>query len=330
MAAATPVGRRFGAALVAAMFTVLHHAAPSAQPAAPEATRPFPAGLTGTLVFESDAAGRPAIYTLDLTSGAVRLLTGTPTSTSRTPRWSPDGRRVVFSSNRAHYDGPTRERGESDFDLWVVNADGAGAQRLTTDPANEGDPVWTPDGAAIVYTSDRDSRGDLFQLTIATGAVTRLTYHFVGRAIMPAATGTPPRVAFAAQTLRVGAFWDFQVHLRAADGTTTPLPASAGACWPRWSPAGTRLAHVVLAANTRSVLGVRSGPRLDEVRTLATPGLWSYYPAWSPDETRLAYSVSPQHHEGEDWDLAVIDVATGAWQRLTQGRGNDRLPDWKR
>lgn len=329
MAAAPSARRRLGPAFLVAACTVLH-AATSAQPSGPEAVRPFPSGLSGTLVFESDAAGRPAIYTLDLTTGAVRLLAGTPAYTSRTPRWSPDGRRVVFSSNRAHYEGDPRDTGDPDLDLWVVNADGSGLSRITTDTANENDAAWTADGAAIVYSSDRDGRGDLYQLTLATGAVTRLTRHFVGRAIMPATTGTPPRVAFAAQTLRVGAFWDFQVHLRTADGATTPLPASAGACWPRWSPTGTRLAHVVLAANTRSVLGVRSGPRLDEIRALTTPGLWSYYPAWSPDETRLAYSVSPEHHEGEDWDLAVIDVASGSWQRLTQGHGNDRLPDWKR
>ncbi len=38
----------------------------------------------------------------------------------------------------------------------------------------------------------------------------------------------------------------------------------------------------------------------------------------------------PEHHEGENWDLAVMDAGTGAWTRLTQGPGNDRLPDWKR
>lgn len=330
MAPAVSLGRLIGTACVLAVYTALHAAAAAAQAPGPEPVRPFPQGLAGTLVFESDAAGRPSIYTLDLGAGVVRRLAGGPGYTSRSPRWSPDGRRVVFASNRAHYEGASRDTGRPDLDLWVVNADGSSAQRLTIDPANEQDPAWTADGAAIVYWSDADSRGDLYQLTLASGAVTRLTRHFVGRAIMPSTTGTPPRVAFAAQTLRVGAFWDYQVHLRAADGTTTPLPASAGACWPRWSPDGARLAHVLLTPDAPSVLGVRSGPRLDQTRTLTTPGLWSYYPAWSPDATRLAYSVSPAHHDGEDWDLAVIDVATGAWQRLTRGRGNDRLPDWTR
>ena len=49
--------------------------------------------------------------------------------------------------------------------------------------------------------------------------------------------------------------------------------------------------------------------------------LWSYYPEWSPDDSKLAFSVSPAHHEGENWDLAVVDLKTGAWSRLTQGAG---------
>ncbi len=296
----------------------------------PATVAPFPAGLSGTLVFESDIAGRPGLYTLDLAKGAVSQLTGDSNVSEQTPRWSPDGRQVVFASNRAHYVGATRDTGPPDFDLWVVNADGSNARRLTTEPAQDADPTWTPDGAAVVFSSDRDSRGDLYMLTLATGATTRLTRHFVGRAIMPSVSPSPSRTAFAAQTLRVGAFWDFQVHIRDGAGAVVPLPASTGACWPRWSPDGRRLAHVRLTPDAPSALEVRDGPTLASSKVLAAQGLWTYYPAWSPDQTRIVFSVSPEHHDGENWDLAVIDPATGAWTRLTQGAGNDRLPDWKK
>lgn len=296
----------------------------------PAPATPFPPGLSGTLVFESDIAGRPGLYTIDLARGTVSRLTGDGAATEQTPRWSPDGRQVVFASNRAHYSGAARETGTPDLDIWIVNADGTNARRLTTDPAQEADPAWTPDGSGVVFSSDRDSRGDLYLLTLATGATVRLTRHFVGRAIMPSVSPAPSRTAFAAQTLRVGAFWDFQVHVRDARGAIVPVPSTAGACWPRWSPDGRRLAHVRLGAGERSTLEVRDGATLQSAKVLTVPGLWSYYPAWSPDMTRIVFSVSPEHHEGENWDLAVIDVATGQWTRLTQGPGNDRLPDWKK
>ncbi len=296
----------------------------------PEAVRPFPPGLTGTIAFESDISGRPTLYTLALDTGIVALLTGAPEYSSGTPRWSPDGARVAFSSNRAHYDGPARDQGTPDTDLWVVNDDGRGLARITRDPANETDPSWTADGQSLVFTSDRDSRGDLYRLTLATGALTRLTTHYVGRALMPSSSPDGTRLAFAAQTLRVGAFWDFQVHVLSLQGAPRALSAEAGSCWPNWSPDGQRLAHVRLPPGAPSTLEVRSGPRLDASRVLSAGDQWSYYPDWSPDGSRLAFSVSPAHHEGENWDLAVVDVATGAWTRLTRGAGNDRLPDWKK
>lgn len=298
--------------------------------ALPEALRPFPPRLTGTLVFESDIAGRPAIYTLALDNGTVATLTGDARFTSSTPRWSPDGRRVAFSSNRAHYDGATPDTGTPDMDVWVIDATGRGLSRITSDPANDTDPSWSPDGQSLVFSSDRDSRGDLYRLVLATGQLTRLTRHFVGRAIMPSAAPDGTRVAFAAQSLRAGAFWGFQIHVLAASGDASALTTSVGGCWPSWSPDGRRLAHVRLPSGETSSIEVRDGPLLDQSRVLKAEGLWSYYPRWSPDGARLSMSVSPAHHDGENWDLAVVEVQTGAWTRLTHGAGNDRLADWKR
>jgi Tol biopolymer transport system component len=309
---------------------VLSTAAEQPTPALPAVARPLPPGLAGMLVFQSDLAGRPAIYTLHLASGAIARLSGDPRWTETNPRWSPDGGRVVFASNRAHYEGPAPESGTPDLDLWVIGADGQNLRRLTSDPGNDSDPTWDADGRGVVFSSDRDSRGDLYHVTLDTGATTRLTRHFVGRAIMPAAAPQGPRIAFAAQTLRLGAFWDFQVHLLdRTTGATTPLAASAGACWPSWSRDGRRLAHVTLSANETSSLSVRGASDAASTRLPTPKDLWSYYPEWSPDDTRIAFSVSPAHHEGENWDLAVLDLKSGAWSRLTTGAGNDRLPDWK-
>jgi TolB protein len=296
----------------------------------PRAAQSRPPGLTGVIAFQSDVAGRPAIYTLTLDSGALTRFSGDRRWSETNPRWSPDGRQLVFASNRAHYEGNPPESGTPDMDLWVVNADGTGRRRITADPANDADPTWDPDGRSLVFSSDRDSRGDLYRVRLDTGATTRLTTHYVGRAIMPAAAPAGGPVAFAAQTLRMGAFWDYQVHLLdPRSGVASPLSATAGACWPSWSHDGRRLAHVNLGRNEPSSLLVRTMPDGASARVPGPRDLWSYYPDWSPDDRKLAFSVSPAHHEGENWDLAVVDLATGAWSRLTEGPGNDRLPDWR-
>jgi TolB protein len=49
------------------------------------------------------------------------------------PAWSPDGRRIAFTSNRA-----------GNYDIYAMNADGRGLQRLTNTRADDVDPAWQP------------------------------------------------------------------------------------------------------------------------------------------------------------------------------------------
>src|SRR4030095_7673699 len=294
-------------------------------PALPGAVSPFPPGLSGTLAFMSDRRGpdnpdgRNHIFTLDLASGRVTQLTSGRNHHDQHPKWSPDGGRISFVSSRA-----------GNFDLYVINADGTNVTRLTDHPANDFDPIWTPDGQSLIFSSERDSRSDLYRLWLSDRRVDRLTNHYVGRAIMPNVSPDGKSVAFAAQTLQRLQFWEFQIHvLDLASGKARALDGSGGACWPSWSPDGKQIAHVSLTREP-STIQIRSvdggGPR----EIAFGPKTWAYYPEFSKDGKWIALSVSPQHHEGEDWDLAIAPAAgKRPLRRLTTGPGNDRLPDWK-
>jgi uncharacterized protein YjdB len=82
---------------------------------------------------------------------------------------SPDRTRIAFSSTRA-----------GSYDLYVMDADGRNARRITVDAGTEGDPVWTPDGTHLLYTgapragvpqimSIRADGGDPHPVTASTG-----------------------------------------------------------------------------------------------------------------------------------------------------------------
>lgn len=309
-----------------AALGALWAASASAQTArVPTAVSPFPRGLAGTLAFQSDFRspdnpnGRNRIYTINLANGSIAALTTARDWDDENPRWSPDGRRIAFKSNR-----------DGNYDLYVMDADGRNLSRITDDPAHDHDPAWLPDGQSLVFTSERGSRADLYRVYLSDLSVERLTDHFPGRAIMPTVSPDGNWVAFAAQTLPRDGGWTYQIHvLELATKLTWPFDESGPACWPSWSPDGSTIAHVYLENEPSTIHTLTSFGNSPEP-VAGDPVRWHYYPDWSPDGRRLAMSVSPAHHEGEDWDLAVADPSRSTpYQRLTTGLGNDRLPDWR-
>lgn len=67
------------------------------------------------------------------------------------PYFTPDDRRIIFSSN---FKDP---RGRN-FDLYLVNLDGTGLEQVTTHPDFDAFPMFSPDGTRLVWASNRNGR----------------------------------------------------------------------------------------------------------------------------------------------------------------------------
>jgi len=65
------------------------------------------------------------------------------------PSWTPDGKRIIFSSN---YKSPR----SGNFDLYLVNPDGSNLEQITFDPSFDGFPMFSPDGKKLVWASNRN------------------------------------------------------------------------------------------------------------------------------------------------------------------------------
>jgi TolB protein len=87
-------------------------------------------------------------------SGQVNL-TNTSGIDEGFPDWSPDGSKIAYSTGR-----------DGNNEIYVMNADGTNAVRLTNSPGDDFAPSWSPDGARIAFVSDRDQTAGVYDLYI--------------------------------------------------------------------------------------------------------------------------------------------------------------------
>jgi len=101
------------------------------------------------------APGNVAV--VDVGSGEERQLTHNDQFTAGAS-WSADGGWIAYSKGGLSV-SPGKE---VDYDIYAVRSDGTGETRLTSDPADDVWPAWSPDGTRIVYERESNAPGDLW------------------------------------------------------------------------------------------------------------------------------------------------------------------------
>ena len=146
------------------------------------------------------------------------------------PVFSPDGKQIAFWTTPA---------GQSAADIHVMNADGSNVRRLTTHPAADSVPTWSPSGQQIAFTSDRGGRPQIYIINTDGSGLYRLP---IPDAEADRATWAPAPYNEIAYSARTGAGYDIKVH-DLSTGSTRQLTFGEGTNEsPSYSKTGRHLA----------------------------------------------------------------------------------------
>lgn len=140
------------------------------------------------LLFVGNTSYQSDIYEYNLTTKALRNLTDDPFSDSD-PVWAPDGKTIYFVSDRR--DNLSRNMLPARFrmihanfkqlDIYAMDVASGAITRITKDEeSDETSPVVGPDGKKLLYVSDRNGNGNVYERDLVTGAERPVTNAITG------------------------------------------------------------------------------------------------------------------------------------------------------
>ncbi|MBP8132617.1 MAG: PD40 domain-containing protein [Candidatus Hydrogenedentes bacterium] len=228
------------------------------------------------------------------------------------PAASPDGKRLVFASNRT-----------GDFCIYAVTFGEAGVVQLTQSEKDDRQPCWSPDGKKVIFTSRRTGHGDLYEMAsdgssgflqiTDRGDVEEWPSYAPKSGGLLFVTGPYKRIQIR-EKMNV-------VVADAAAQANTPRLLTEGD-EPRYSPDGSRVLFVSRRTKNKDVWVMSADGGLQT--QLTNDPKDDENPCWSPDGKHIVFASE----RTGNFDLWVMNTDGTEVRQLTSTPAHERQPSW--
>lgn len=287
----------------------------------------LPRTPSGKIVFVSDRDGNLEIYSMNADGTNQTRLT-TDSASDLSPDWSPDGKWIVFQSDR----DKDLEDLAYKHEIYIMDSEGNHIQRLTNNNSHDGNPKWSPSGDWIAYESYVNGYPDIYIMKPDGSQKTQLTFH-------PASDSNPSwfsdgeHVLFDSNRYKHPAVFGgqlFKININSLE--LTPVTEEGIPHMdPAISPNGKYITYSTLlhpriyiseittiGENIERVLIPYSSP----IALIDIPS--EMYPGWLPDSENIIFAW------GKDGDSKIFmtNVHNLEFKQLTDNLHQDFAPDW--
>lgn len=273
------------------------------------------------IVYTSARDGNYQIYTMNSDGTHQTRLTNTAAQ-DRYAKWSPDGSKIAFTSNRDGTNGIHEENNE----IYVMNSDGTNQTRLTNNSVSDESPVWSPDGTKMAFVSYRDGEAEIFVMNANGANPIQLTEN--GRDDGgPAWSPDGTKIVFYSN--RDGFVSTVRLYVMNADGSSeTPLTNTSASdardLHSAWSPDGTKIAFSSsrIGPNTQLYVMNADGTNITQITNYAAD---SYPVSWAPDGTKIVFA---SNKDGVNSIYVINPDGTNVTRLTNTPPDGDGSPSW--
>ncbi|RMD63709.1 MAG: hypothetical protein D6824_04930 [Planctomycetota bacterium] len=272
----------------------------------------------------ADPAGKAADAPFD---GAENLaqVSFTAVGSDFDPDVSPDGKYIVFASTQHR---PTA-------DIYLKSVTGRTVTQLTSDPANDVMPQFSPDGSRIAFASDRSGSWDIYVMNRDGGPAVQITNES-SHEMHPTWSPDGRYIAYSRLGPTSG---QWELWVTEADNPAVRKFLGYGV-FPEWSPVDNRILYQRPRERGDRLFSVwtiefRDGEGVNPTEIISSPLAAVVNPSWSPDGRFIVFATIRNNDPSQQGnsrpnqaDLWIVSGDGSSRANLTGGRFVNLMPTW--